>query len=208
MAALRSATRPTIKLVYATVAIAVVVTGVWVSKLKVFSGAKAEGPAVQVMQPVLNATKSQLYSEEPFEPKKEVTSSPQVLLSGIVGGANGQRLAVVSVNKSPESIVRVGDPIFADSTVTEINQDSLTYRHGSNLIRVVMQDRNVPPQGKVSTAQIPKNELDVPLKENTLPGFVASAGTAGQQSPANSKNGNVEFREAFEKKMKSLQTRP
>ena len=97
------------------------VTGVWVSKLKVFSGAKAEDLAVEVKQPVLNATKSQLYSEKPLEPKKEVTSSPKVLLTGIVGGANRQRLAVVSVNKSPESIVRVGDPIFADSTVTEIN---------------------------------------------------------------------------------------
>jgi len=203
-----SATRPSVKLGYAAAAIALMFLGFWLLDVKIFSSAEAEKPAVQIKQPVLNAAQPRQYPVEPLTLKNEAATPPQVQLSGIVGGANGQRLAVVSVNQSPESIVRVGDPIFAASTVTEINQDSLTYRHGSNLIRVVMQDRNMPPQVKVSTAQIPKNEADVSPKENTLPGFVASAGTAGQQSPANSKNGNVEFREAFEKKMKSFQTRP
>ena len=174
----------------------------------VFSSAKVEDPAVQVKQPVLNATRPQLYSAEPLTLKSVITPPPQVQLSGTVGGADGQRLAVVSVNKSPETVVRVGDAIFAASTVTEINQDSMTFRHGSNLIRVVMQDRVASPQGITSFAKPSTNELQVATKENTVPGLIANTGTAGPQSSDDLKNGNAEFRQAFERKMNSLQTRP
>ena len=208
MAAFPSATLPSVKLAYATVAIALVLSGFWVFEVMVFSSAKVEDPAVQVMQPVLNATRQQLYSAEPLTLKSEVTPPPQVQLSGTVGGEDEQRLAVVSVNKSPETIVRVGDTIFAASTVTEIKQDSMTFRHGSNLIRVVMQDRPASPQGIASFTQALTNEPQVATKENTVPGLMASTGTAGLQSSGESKNGNAEFRQAFEKKMNSLQTRP
>jgi len=208
MTALHSATRPSVKLAYAAVAIALVLSGFWVFEVKVFSSAKADDPAVQVKQPVLNATRPQLFLAEPLALKNEIVPPPQVQLSGIVGGANQQRLAVVSVNKSPESIVRVGDSIFAASTVTEINQDSLTYRHGSNLIRIVLQDRNAPSQGRASSGQLPNSELKVAAKENTFPGLIANTGTAGPQSSDELKNGNAEFRQAFEKKMNGLQPRP
>ena len=208
MAAFPSATRPSVKLAYATVAIALVLSGFWVFNLKVFSSAEAEKPAVQVKQPVLNVTQPQLYSAAPLTLKSEVTQPPQVQLSGTVGGADGQRLAVVSVNKSPEAVVRVGDTIFAATTVTEIKQDSMTFRHGSNLIRVVMQDRPASPQGIASSTQALTNEPQVATKENTVPGLMANTGTAGLQSSDESKNGNAEFRQAFERKMNSLQTRP
>ena len=208
MSAFHSATRPSFKLAFAAVAIALLFSVVWVAKVKVFGGAKADDPTVQSKQPVLNATKPHVFSEDPPVRKDEIGPPPQVELSGIVGGAEGQRLAVVSVNKSPESIVRVGDAIFAASTVTEIKQDSMTFRHGSNLIRVVMQDRPASPQGIASSTQALTNEPQVAIKENTVPGLKANTGTAGLQSSDESKNGNAEFRQAFEKKMNSLQTRP
>ena len=208
MAAFPSATRPSVKLAYATVAIALVLSGFWVFDLKVFSSAKAEDPAVQVKQPVLNAAQPQQYPVEPMALKNEVTTPPQVQLSGIVGGVDGERLAVVSVNKSPEAVVRVGDLIFAASTVTEIKQDSMTFRHGSNLIRVVMQDRVASLQGRAYSTQPSTNEPQVATKENTVSGLMANTGTVGLQSSGESKNGNAEFRQAFEKKMNSLQTRP
>ena len=208
MAAFQSAIRPSGKLAYFMVAVALVLSGFWLFEVKFFSSAKAEDPAVQVKQPVLNATQSQLYPVEPLALQNKGTTAPQVQLSGIVGGANGQQLAIISVNKAPESIVRVGDQIFSASTVTEINQDSLTYRHGSNLIRVVMQDRRAPPQSEASSAQLPTNELQIAAKEMSVPGFIANTGTAGPQSSDGLKNGNVEFRQVFEQKMKSFQSRP
>jgi len=208
MAAFQSAIRPSGKLAYFMVAVALVLSGFWLFEVKVFSSAKAEDPAVQVKQPVLNATRPQLYSAEPLKSKSEITPPPQVQLSGTVGGADGQQLAVVSVNKSAETIVRVGDTIFAASTVTEIKQDSMTFRHGSNLIRVVMQDRPASPQGIASPTQALTNEPQVATKENTVPGLTANTGIAGLQSSGEPKNGNVEFRQAFEQKMKSFQSRP
>ena len=208
MSALLPATRPSVKLAYAASAIALVLLGFWLLDVKIFSSAEAEKPAVELKQPVLNAPQAQLYSAEPLTLRSEVTPPPQVQLSGIVGGADGQRLAVVSVNKSPEAVVRVGDAIFAASIVTEIKQDSMTFRHGSNLIRVVMQDRRASPQGIASSTQASTNEPQVATKENTVPGLMANTGTAGPQSLGDLKNGNVEFRQAFEQKMKSFQSRP
>lgn len=157
-------------------------------------------------KPLVSETKSTPRLQERVKPENEIGPPPQVELSGVVGGAEGQRLAVVSVNKSLEAVVRVGDTIFAASTVTEIDQDSLTYRHGSNLVRVVIQDRKALPQNKASSAQLPNNELQVPAKENILPGFIANTGTGGQQSSVESKNGNAEFRRAFENKVNSLRS--
>ena len=208
MAAFHSATRPSIKLAYTTVAVALALLSFWVFEVKVFSSTKVEDPPVQVKQPVLNVPRPQLNSAEPLMLKSEVTPPPQVQLSGTVGGVDGQRLAVVSVNKSPEIIVRVGDTIFAASTVTEIRQDSMTFRHGSNLIRVVMQDRPASPKGIASSTQASTNELQVATKENTVSGLMANTGTAGLQSSGESKNGNADFRQAFEKKMNSFQQRP
>ena len=204
MTTFHSSTRTSFKLAYAAVLVALVLSGFWVFKVMVFSSAKVEDPAVQIKQPVLNATQPQLYSAEPLMLKSEVTPPPQVQLSGTVGGADGQRLAVVSVNKSPETIVRVGDTIFAASTVTEIKQDSMTFRHGSNLIRVAMHDRLASPPGVVSSTQALTNEPQVATKENTVPGLMANTGTAGLQGSGESKNGNAEFRQAFEKKLNSL----
>ena len=208
MGAFHSATRPGDKLGYAILAIALVLSGFWLLKVKIFSSAEAEKPAVQVKQPILNAAQPQQYPLEPMALKNEVTTPPKVQLSGIVGGVDGQRLAVISVNKSPEAVVRVGDLIFAVSTVTEINQDSLTYRHGSELIRVVMQNHKRPPQGEASSAQLPTNELQPVTNENAVSGFRTNTGTAGSQSSGDLKTGNVEFRQAFEQKMKSFQSRP
>ena len=204
MAAFHSATGPSGKLAYATVAVALMLLGFWVFEVKIFSSAKTEDSAVQVKHPVLNATRPQLYSAEPLTLKNEVIPPPQVQLSGTVGGADGQRLAVVSVNKSPETIVRVGDTIFAASTVTEIKRDSMTFRHGSNLIRVVMDDRPASPQNIASSTQASTSEPQVATKENTVPGLMANTGIAGLQSSGESKNGNAEFRQAFEKKLNSL----
>lgn len=159
-------------------------------------------------QPVFVGTKPPPFAQKSAELEKTSVLPPEVELTGIVYGANGQRLAIVSVNKTPELIVRIGDLIFAASTVTEINLNSLTYRHGSNLIRVVMQSRSPPSQGNVASETQIRSAQEVPDKDNTLPGFVKGTGPIRQQSPSDVENGNAEFRQAFEQKMKSFQLPP
>ena len=197
------------KLAYAACVIALAVFTVLV--FKVFGLFVEDGPGKAVAptaQPVFIETKSKLPAQGRAVSENEITPPPKVQLSGIVGGADGQQLAIISVNKAPELLVRVGDQIFAASTVTEINQDSLTYRHGSDLIRVFIQGNAAPTQTSVGSANPTSNKQPVARQEDLLPGFMKSTGTAGQQSSAESKNGNVEFRQAFETKMNSLQTRP
>ena len=197
------------KLAYAACAIALAIFTALV--FKVFGLFAEDGfgkAAAPTAQLVFNETKPKLAAQEREISGNEITPPPKIRLSGIVGGADGQQLAIISVNKAPESIVRVGDPIFAASTVTEINLDSLTYRHGSNLIRVFIQGNTATSQTNVGLAKLVNNEQPVVKQEDLLPGLMKITGAAGQQSSVDSKNGNVEFREAFEKKMNSLQPRP
>ena len=197
------------KYAYAACAIALVIFTVLVFKVfGLFAEDRLGKVAAPTAQPVFNETKSKLPAQERGVSEIEITPPPKIQLSGIVGGADGHQLAIISVNKAPESIVRVGDQIFAASTVTEINQDSLTYRHGSDLIRVLVQGNAALTQTSAGSAKSASNEQPVAKQEDLLLGLMKITGTAGQQSSADSKNGNVEFREAFEKKMNSLQTRP
>lgn len=186
------------KLAYVACAIALTILFALLSKgFGLFAEDGTDKAVAPTAPPVFNEAKSKQYSQARMVSESEITPPPEIQLNGIVGGANGQQLAIISVNKAPESMVRVGDLIFAASTVTEINLDSLTYRHGSNLIRVEMKSRAPSSQGSAASNT-----------ENTQPGFAKSTGQIGQQSPSDAQNGNVEFRQAFEQKMKSFQSRP
>jgi len=186
------------KLAYVACAIALTILVTLLSKGFGLFAEDGVGKAVApTAQPIFNQVQSKPPAKESVVSEGEITPPPEIQLSGIVGGANGQQLAIISVNKAPELIVHVGDQIFASSTVTEINLDSLTYRHGSNLIRVAMKSHAPSSQGSAASNT-----------ENSQPGFAKSTGQIGQQRPSDAKNGNVEFRQAFEQKMKSLQQRP
>lgn len=197
------------KFAYAVWFIVLAVLLATLTKVLLLSADKGPGDATApTAQPAVSETKSKLRSPERVASETVSVPPPQVELSGVVGEADGQYLAIISVNKSPESMVRVGNLIFGVSTVTEINQDSLTYSYGSDFIRVALQNRKATPQAKASAERPPINELQDAAMQNTFPGFVANTSIARQQSSVDSKNGNVEFRQAVEQKMKSLQQRP
>jgi hypothetical protein len=121
------------------------------------------------------------------------SAAPSVVLSGVVVGADGGNLAIVSVDRRPERMVRVGDDLANATTVERIDDDSMTYRFAGQQRRVEVQSaRNVAATAKPEAPPKP------------LPGFVVGAPTLARADGAGPGSGNDRFRQAVARKTQAI----
>lgn len=136
----------------------------------------------------------------------------RIRLSGVVGGARGLALAVVSVNDTEDVILHVGDKLAGSSVVVAIDADSMTYRQGTREIRTFLQSvpensqpialRTVAPTASGSASQTPNEELA------KLPGFMPSGPPLHRNDGTETPNGNAMFKQAIEAKAASMRAQP
>ena len=120
--------------------------------------------------------------------------APQVVLTGVVVGANGAgNLAIVALDHRPEMLLRVGDALGSSAKVVAIDDASMSYRIGGNELRVFVKP------SPTSTASV---RPDVPPKQ--YPGFVAAAPAMARVNGAEPGSGNDAFRQAVEKKIQAI----
>lgn len=123
--------------------------------------------------------------------------APQVVLTGVVVGANGAgNLAIVALDHRPEVLLRVGDALGSSAKVVAIDDASMSYRIGGNELRVFVKPR---PTSSADTASA---RPDVPPKQ--YPGFVAAAPAMASVNGAEPGSGNDAFRQAVEKKVQAI----
>ena len=120
--------------------------------------------------------------------------APQVVLTGVVVGANGAgNLAIVALDHRPEVLLRVGDALGSSAKVVAIDDASMSYRIGGNELRVFV---------KPSPTSTASARPDVPPKQ--YPGFVAAAPAMARVNGAEPGSGNDAFRQAVEKKIQAI----
>ena len=120
--------------------------------------------------------------------------APQVVLTGVVVGANGAgNLAIVALDHRPEVLLRVGDALGSSAKVVAIDDASMSYRIGGNELRVFV---------KPSPTSTEPAKPDVPPKQR--PGFVAAAPAMARVNGAEPGSGNDAFRQAVEKKVQAI----
>lgn len=124
----------------------------------------------------------------------DAPAAPLVVLTGVVVAAGGVgNLAIVSVDRRPEMLIRVGDALGVAATVVRIDDDSMTYRiAGNELLVLVKQSPNVAATAKPHAA--PKQ----------YPGFVAAAPAMARGPGSEPGSGNEAFRQAVEKKFQAI----
>ncbi len=102
-------------------------------------------------------------------------------------------MAIVSVDRRPEMLMRVGDALGASATVVRIDDASMTYRlAGKELSVVVKQSASV-------TAAV---QPIAPPKQYA--GFVAAAPAIARGAGSEPGSGNAAFRQAVEKKFQAI----
>lgn len=127
-------------------------------------------------------------------PRTPTAAAPQVVLTGVVVGANGgANLAIVSVDLRPEMLMRVGDPLGIAGTVVRIDDASMTYRLAGKELSVF-----VKASPKVTVTATP----DAAPKQ--YPGFVAAAPAMARALGSEPGSGNEAFRQAVEKKFQAI----
>lgn len=126
-------------------------------------------------------------------PVDAAIGGPQVVLSGVVVGAGGGNLAIVSVDRRPETMLRVGDELTPSATVVHIDDGSMTYRFAGRQTRVQVQS----VRGASATAQ-----SVAPARP--LPGFVAGAPPLARPGGTEPGRGNDAFRQAVAKKAQAI----
>ena len=127
-------------------------------------------------------------------PLTPVAAAPQVVLTGVVVGADGgDNLAIVSVDLRPEMLIRVGDPLGSFATVVRIDDASMTYRLAGNELRVFVK----PSRTVIATAM-----PDAAPKQ--LPGFIPAAPAMARAQGSEPGSGNDAFRQAVEKKVQAI----
>ncbi len=132
----------------------------------------------------------------PATSRPDTAALPTVVLGGVVAGSDHDNLAIASVDRGPQVLLRVGDSIGGTATVVRIDHDSMTYRSGGNEVRVFVR----PAPSAVATAT-----PNPPVK--TYPGFVAAAPAIARANGAEPGSGNEAFRQAFETKMQAIAAR-
>lgn len=127
-------------------------------------------------------------------PPTPVATPIAVVLSGVVTGIDRQQLAIVSVDRGPVSLLRVGDSINGSSHVLRIDGESMTYRQGGSDVRVfVSAGPGTPAVAAPAAAQV-----------KTYPGFVAAAPSIARASGTEPGSGNEAFRQAVDKKLQAI----
>ena len=120
--------------------------------------------------------------------------APQVVLTGVVVGANGAgNLAIVALDHRPEVLLRVGDALGSSAKVVAIDDASMSYRIGGNELRVFV---------KPSPTSTASTRPDVPPEQQ--PGFASAAPAMARVNGAEPGSGNDAFRQAVEKKVQAI----
>ena len=119
--------------------------------------------------------------------------APGVVLTGVAVGIDGHNLALVSIDKRPELLLRVGDTMPGPATVVHIDDTSMTYRRAGIDFRVPV---------KAAQAGVALAKPDAQAK--TYPGFVAGAPAMARASGTEPGSGNDAFRQAIEKKLQAI----
>ncbi len=165
----------------------------------------ADGAGVEVVAPsrvttvpglntTLNADADAASRTTEALPPTSSPVAPQVVLTGVVVGANGAgNLAIVSLDHRPEMLLRVGDPLGPSAKVVAIDDASMSYRIGGNELRVFV---------KTSPTATASARPNVPPKQ--YPGFVAAAPAMARVNGAEPGSGNDAFRQAVEKKVQAI----
>lgn len=122
-------------------------------------------------------------------------TAPVVILTGVAVNVDGSNVAIASVNRGAQTLLRVGDPIGPFASILRIDDASMTYRFAGRDLRVFVQ----APQ-RVSQAA---------PRQATPPAYLAVAGTPAPAASAlglEPGSGNAAFRQAVEKKIQALTT--
>ena len=123
-----------------------------------------------------------------------VPSAPLVVLTGVVVATGGRdNVAIVSVDRRPEMLMRVGDALGASATVVRIDDASMTYRLADKELSVVVK------QSASVTAAV---QPIAPPKQYA--GFVAAAPAIARGPGSEPGSGNEAFRQAVEKKFQAI----
>ena len=123
-------------------------------------------------------------------------ASLAVVVTGVAVGSDGRNLALVSIDRRPEMLLRVGDTMPGAATVVHIDDTSMTYRRGGVDFRVSVQ------AALAAQAGVAMNAPDVHPK--TYPGFVAGAPAMARAAGTEPGSGNDAFRQAIEKKLQAI----
>lgn len=133
----------------------------------------------------------------PATPPRPVEVPPPplgVVLAGVVTGGDGQRMALVSLDRGPQAVLRVGDALTRDAVVRRIDEQSITYHR-------LGVDVRVPLQAPAATAQA----LAAPLPVRATPPAVdAPAPARGPDGEPG--RGNAAFRDAVARKRQAIAT--
>lgn len=121
---------------------------------------------------------------------------PAVVLSGVAVHPDGSsNLAIVSVDRGPQTLLRVGDRLGSSAMVIRIDEASMTYRFAGNDLRVFV----TAPSARISSAAKPQTP-----SSDQRPGFVADAPAIARANGSEPGSGNEGFRQAVERKMQAI----
>ena len=126
-------------------------------------------------------------------PRAIASGEPSVVLSGVVVGVGGGNLAIVSIDRRPETMLRVGDAVSNTGVVSQIDENSMTYDVAGQPRRVVVE----PGRSVAATAK-----AAAPAKP--LPGFVTGAPPMARASGVEPGSGNDNFRQAVARKAQAI----
>lgn len=123
-----------------------------------------------------------------------VTATPRplaVVLSGVAVGSDLTPLALVSVDRGPVLLLRVGDSMGGSARVLRIDPDSMTYLSRGAELRV-----SVKPAAAASATTT--------AAAKPLAGFVAAAPAIARAEGAQPGSGNAMFRQSVERKRMAI----
>ncbi len=122
-------------------------------------------------------------------------AASNVVLSGVATSPDGSRLAIVSVDRSPETLLRIGDRLGPDATVVRIDDTSMTYRLAGSERRVLLkatQNASATPARSLQASPTP------------TPAALAGAPAMARSGQGEPGSGNEAFRAAVAKKMQGI----
>lgn len=151
-------------------------------------------PIAAVPAPAVSDAPAEKAASDPPPPAAALRSPLAIAVSGVVAGGR-ENLALVSVDRGPEMLLRIGDSIGGKATVLGIDGESMTYRYGDSDVRVFVSSRPGTPATPAPVA---------PAPVKTYPGFVAAAPSIARASGAEPGSGNESFRKAVEKKLQAM----
>lgn len=161
--------------------------------------AAAEHPPQRVARPGPVDPPAHALAPGPAPPAMTAASvpaplAPAVMLTGVAVGADARNLALVSIDRRPEVLLRVGDAMTASATVVHIDDTSMTYRQAGVDVRLAVKPARAAAAAVAQAAAPP----------TTYPGFMADAPPMARVNGREPGSGNDAFRQAIDKKLQSI----